>query len=45
MPPRAIAEVSSSLVKGFVGPEGWQAIVAQYVPPPVFACFLEKFGP
>jgi len=44
MPPRAIAEVSSSLVKGFVGPEGWQAIVEQYVPPPVFACFLEKFG-
>lgn len=45
MPPRAIAEVSSSLVKGFVGPEGWQAIVQQYVPPPVFQCFLDKFSP
>lgn len=45
MPPRAIAEVSSSLVKGFVGPEGWEAIVQQYVPPAVFHCFLKKFGP
>jgi pantetheine-phosphate adenylyltransferase len=44
MPPRAIAEVSSSLVKGFVGPEGWPKIVEQYVPPAVFHCFLEKFG-
>lgn len=45
MPPRAIAEVSSSLVKGFVGPEGWETIVQQYVPPAVFHCFLKKFGP
>lgn len=44
MPPRAIAEVSSSLVKGFVGPDGWETIVQQYVPPAVFRCFLEKFG-
>ena len=36
MPPRDIAEVSSSMVKGLIGPEGWEAIVKQYVPAPVF---------
>lgn len=38
MPPREIAEVSSSLVKGLVGLEGWEDTVRRYVPPPV----LEK---
>ncbi len=37
MPPRAIAEVSSSMVKGLVGPAGWQELVAQYVSAPVLA--------
>ena len=36
MPPRDIAEVSSSVVKGLIGPEGWQAMVKQYIPEPVF---------
>lgn len=36
MPPRSIAEVSSSMVKGLIGPEGWEAIVKRYVPEPVF---------
>lgn len=36
MPPRDVAEVSSSMVKGLVGPEGWQVVVRQYVPPPVY---------
>ena len=27
MPPRDIAEVSSSMVKGLVGPKGWQKVV------------------
>ena len=35
MPPRELAEVSSSLVKGLVGPVGWETMVAKYVPPPV----------
>jgi pantetheine-phosphate adenylyltransferase len=35
VPPRAIAEVSSSMVKGLVGPAGWEELVAQYVPAPV----------
>lgn len=36
MPPRGIAEVSSSMVKGLVGPEGWESIVKSYLPGPVF---------
>jgi pantetheine-phosphate adenylyltransferase len=37
MPPRSIAEVSSSMVKGLVGPEGWEDLVSQYVAAPVLA--------
>ena len=36
MPPRDIAEISSSMVKGLIGPAGWEAIVKKYVPPAVF---------
>lgn len=32
MPPRELAEVSSSLVKGLIGPEGWEDVVRRYVP-------------
>jgi pantetheine-phosphate adenylyltransferase len=41
MPPRAISEVSSSLVKSMMGPEGWQEIVKSYVPAPVFEKLVE----
>jgi pantetheine-phosphate adenylyltransferase len=37
MPPRDIAELSSSMVKSLIGPDGWQDIVRRYVPPAVFA--------
>ena len=36
MPPRDIAELSSSMVKGLIGPEDWQDTVRRYVPQPVF---------
>jgi pantetheine-phosphate adenylyltransferase len=36
MPPRGIAEVSSSMVKGLVGPVGWQRTVRKYVPDAVY---------
>ena len=36
MPPRDIAEVSSSMVKGLVGPKGWKRVVREYVPEPVY---------
>ena len=40
MPPRELAEVSSSFVRGLVGPTGWQKVVKKYVPDPVFRAFL-----
>lgn len=43
MPPREIAEVSSSFVKSLIGPEGWHDIVKQYVPAPVYEALLLKF--
>ncbi|ENW7992359.1 pantetheine-phosphate adenylyltransferase [Neisseria gonorrhoeae] len=36
MPPREIAEVSSTMIKGLVGPEGWMETVKRYVPPAVY---------
>lgn len=44
MPPREIAEVSSSFVKGLVGPEGWEEVVRKYVSDPVYKMILEKFS-
>jgi len=41
MPPRGIAEVSSSMVKGLVGPKGWQKVVQKYVPVPVYKRLLK----
>lgn len=37
MPPRELCEVSSSFVKGMVGPAGWEDVVRQMVPGAVFA--------
>jgi len=42
MPPREIAEVSSSMVKGLVGPEGWENVVEKYVPKVVLEKLKEK---
>ena len=42
MPPREIAEVSSTMVKGLVGPEGWQDVVRKYVPEPVYQRLLQQ---
>ena len=44
MPPREIAEVSSSVVKGLIGLSGWEKVLAKYVPPPVHAAFVERFS-
>lgn len=44
MPPREIAEISSSFVKGLVGPEGWRDVAKRYVPDAVYEKFLEQFG-
>jgi len=42
MPPRDIAELSSNMVKGLIGPEGWQETVKRYVPEPVFQLIKES---
>lgn len=42
MPPRHLAETSSSFVKGLVGPVGWREVVRKFVPPPVFEAILEE---
>jgi len=44
IPPREIAEVSSSMVKGLIGPAGWQELVRKYVPPTVLQRLTKKFG-
>lgn len=41
MPPRGIAEVSSSMVRGLVGPNGWEKVVRKYVPAPVYRRLLQ----
>ena len=42
MPPRDIAELSSSMIKGLTGPEGWESIVSRYVPEPVMQRLLNQ---
>lgn len=37
MPPREIAEVSSTMVKGLVGPDNWEHVVSKYVPTAVLS--------
>lgn len=42
MPPRDLAEVSSSLVKGLVGPDGWGKVVSKYVTSNVLEMLKKK---
>ncbi|MGN6875867.1 pantetheine-phosphate adenylyltransferase, partial [Neisseria sp. P0021.S007] len=41
MPPREIAEVSSTMVKGLVGPQGWRDMIGRYLPDPVYQKILQ----
>lgn len=43
MPPRELSEISSSIVKGLVGPTGWEDVVRKYVPWPVVEKLKEKY--
>lgn len=43
MPTREFSEVSSSLVKGLVGPDGWEDVVEGYITRDVYSKFLVKF--
>ncbi len=42
MPPRELAEVSSSFVKGMIGYDGWESEVAKLVPPVSFKALQQK---
>lgn len=44
IPPRELAEISSSVVKSLIGPQGWQAVVQRYVPEPVYQRLLQIGG-
>ena len=41
MPPREFAEVSSTMVKGLVGPVGWREMVRRYLPEAVYQKILK----
>ncbi|MFH1378300.1 MAG: pantetheine-phosphate adenylyltransferase [Planctomycetota bacterium] len=40
MPPRDASEVSSSFVKGLVGPDGWETVVRQFIPEKIYDDFI-----
>lgn len=42
IPPRELSEVSSSLVRGMVGPTGWEEIVRRYVPEATYRLLVDK---
>ena len=44
MPPRDIAELSSSMIKSLTGPTGWEETVRRYVPGPVFDALDARGG-
>lgn len=44
IPPREISEVSSSFVKGLVGPRGWERVVKDYLPAAIYDDFVRHFG-
>jgi len=43
-PPEELIKVSSSTVKGLVGPEGWEQVVSRYVSEPVLNMLKEKYN-
>ena len=44
MPPRDIAELSSSMIKSLTGPVGWEETVQRYVPKSVFKALAARGG-
>jgi pantetheine-phosphate adenylyltransferase len=38
LPPREMVEISSSVVRGLIGPKGWEEVVGKYVP----ECVLKR---
>jgi len=42
IPPRELADISSSFVKGLVGPDTWEEKIKDMVPQPAYDKFIEK---
>jgi len=42
LPPREMIEISSSIVRGLVGPEGWEEVVGKYISPHVLKRLMLK---
>ena len=42
IPPLELEAVSSSFVKGWIGPQGWEKEIIEYVPPVVYYALLAK---
>lgn len=42
MPPRELAQVSSSMVESLIGPKGWEQTVKRYIPDPVFQALQNR---
>lgn len=43
IPPRDLEDVSSSFVKGWIGPDGWEKQINDFVPGPAYYALLDKF--
>ncbi len=44
IPPREFAEVSSTMIKSMIGPEGWEDIIKKYVPAPVYNKIIKRYA-
>ncbi|MRR15225.1 MAG: pantetheine-phosphate adenylyltransferase [Deltaproteobacteria bacterium] len=42
LPPRELIEISSSIVRGLVGPDGWESVVSKYISPSVLERLISK---
>lgn len=42
MPPRELCDISSSMIKSLIGPDGWEKTLAKYVPPAVLNQIVQK---
>jgi len=42
IPPRELCEISSSMIKGLIGPTGWEKTLAKYVPSAVLDHIVQK---
>lgn len=41
-PPREYVEISSTMIKSLIGPKGWEKLVYQYLPKPVYKLILKS---